>query len=546
MPRPRPATRLRLGPVVGHTDEGSSRIWIQVQDDPSNYALRIPGAGTFPFVSTEAGVIEFRTAIAVAAGLRPDRIYRYSVLRGGRAVPGATGSFRTMPDPSSMTNLSFCVISCTSAEREGAWEAFAQFVDEAKPHFVLLVGDQVYFDEDPPDVFAGHFHSSREVRRRAMADKYRPNWIRAPVRRVLSSVPTYMLWDDHDIRDGWGSSAADSPTLAARYPRGADIHANSIAYFEDARDVYWHFQRCRAPFPGEIADPALDNYIGGPPPPGQLRAMPYVFRVGRLVVLMLDTRGDRDVFRETRPILGAEQWQFIDRVFSSLPADIEALAVVTPTPIASLDPDGSVMKLMGNRTDDIEAFKVGDEQELFHARSTEDYDDLFLAALGARATRLLGQPINLGSFKVSNIDEARDQWSHKYSRKEQADLLRKAGEARLSNRPRGSPRGLVFLSGDIHMGCIFDIEVLNPSYRAASLTSSGISQVEDRTLVLGIFVDEKVNVAFDIKSTLREVIPDYNFGVLEVVPTGHGAEIHGAIAHEGNAFTAGLDVADLL
>ena len=63
---------------------------------------------------------------------------------------------------------------------------------------------------------------------------------------------------------------------------------------------------------------------------------------------------------------------------------------------------------------------------------------------------------------------------------------------------------------------------------------------------MGVFVDEKVDVAFDIKATLREVIPDYNFGVLEVVPTGHGAEIHGAIAHEGNAFTAGVDVADLL
>jgi hypothetical protein len=546
MPRPRRIQRLRLGPVVGHTDDASSRVWIQVVDDPRNYALRVEGAGVFPFLSTEGGVLEFRTGIALATGLRADWSYRYTVLRAGRTVPGASGSFRTAPGPSSMTNLTFCVISCTSAEREGAWEAFADYVDRAKPHFVLLVGDQVYFDEDKPDVFADHFRSTAETRRRAMAAKYRPNWSRSPVRRILANVPTYMVWDDHDIRDGWGSSAADSPTLAAKYPRGRRIYDQSVAYFEDARDVYWHFQRVRAPLPGDILDPGMDNYVGAPPLHGQRQAMPYVFRCGRLVVLMLDSRGDRDVFRNADPILGTEQWQFIDRVFANLPAEVEALAVVTPTPIASLDPDGNVMKLMGNRTDDIEAFKRGDEEELFHPESTEDIADLGLAALGARATRLLGQPVNLGSFKVSNIDEARDQWSHKYSRREQAELIRKAAAARLTNRPGGSPRGLVFLSGDIHMGCMFDIEVLRPKAKIASLTSSGISQVEDRTLVLGIFVDENVPVSFGIQSTLRDVIPDFNFGVVEVLPTGRGAEIHGSIAHSGNAFTAGADISDLL
>jgi hypothetical protein len=68
----RPPNRLRLGPVVGHTDDASTRIWIQVVDDPSRYALRVEGAGIFPFQSTEGGVLEFRTATAVATGLRPE------------------------------------------------------------------------------------------------------------------------------------------------------------------------------------------------------------------------------------------------------------------------------------------------------------------------------------------------------------------------------------------------------------------------------------------------------------------------------------------
>jgi hypothetical protein len=58
-----------------------------------------------------------------------------------------------------------------------------------------------------------------------------------------------MMWDDHDIRDGWGSFAPDSPTLAALYPRGKPIFDQYNAFFEDARDVSWHFQMSHNPPP---------------------------------------------------------------------------------------------------------------------------------------------------------------------------------------------------------------------------------------------------------------------------------------------------------
>jgi hypothetical protein len=538
--------RLQLGPVVGHTDDASSRVWIQALDDPARYALRVQGAGLYPFVSTELGALEFNTGVAVADGLRPDWQYRYSILRLGRLIHGASGSFRTLPAPSSTANLLFCAISCSKAAEDGLWEPFRQFAEDSLPQFVVMMGDQVYLDEDDPDIFDDHFDSSSPVRRRAMAEKYRLNWSREPVRRVLANVPTYMIWDDHDIRDGWGSSAADSPTLLAKHPRGEAIFRKSTAFFEDARDVYWHFQGCHNPVPTAVFDPALPNYIAGPVERGRRRAMPFVFRCGRLVVLVLDSRGERDAFRDQLPVLGVEQWQFVEQVFANLPPDVEALAVVTPTPVASIAPDGQVMKLLGNRTDDVELFKRGDEEGLFGLKGTRDVDDLVLAAVSARVTRLTGTPVNLGSFMVNNIDEVRDQWSHKFSRREQEDLLRKAGQARLANRGSGPPRGLVFLSGDIHTGCIFDLSVRKPRYEAASLTSSGISNVEDETLVVGVFVDEKVAVAPGISSTLREVVPDFNFGVVQVVPTGAGATIHPTLAHEGNAFAAGLDVADLL
>jgi hypothetical protein len=539
--------RLRLGPIVGHTDDVSTRIWIQVADDPSRYALRVEDVGLVPFVSTElGGAVEFGTAIARVTGLQPDHRYRYRVVRAGRFVPGAAGTVRTFPPAASMTPLLFCAISCNGATKLGAWEPFARFVDSAQPSFIVMMGDQVYLDEDPPDIFADHFDSDLTARRRAMADKYRLNWSRDPVRRILANVPTYMMWDDHDIRDGWGSVASDSPTLAALHPRGAEIFRKSVAFFEDARDVFWHFQGCRNPSPLDSADPALPNYIAGPIPRGVRLGMPFVFRCGRLVVMVLDSRGERDVFRENHPILGTRQWTFIDEVLTRLPPDVDALAIVTPTPVASQDPDGQTQRLMGARTDDIEAFKRGDEDELFHPRSTTDVSDLGKAIISSHIARLTGRQPNLGDFKVSAIDEARDQWSHRASRPEQRALLQKAFAARFANRTAAAGRGLIFLSGDIHIGCTYDVTCARPKGEALSLTSSGISQIDDTQPLVGTFIDEEFTLAPGIRSTLRTVVNIFNFGVVTVQPTGHGAEIAGSLSHEGDAVVYGLTLKGII
>jgi hypothetical protein len=539
---------------VGHTDETSTRIWIQVTDDPRLYRLRVEEVGLFQFESTELGAIEFGTAIARVTGLQPDRRYTYRVTRSDRFISGARGTVRTLPPAASMTNLLFCVISCNGAETLGAWERFAEFVERSQPSFVLMMGDQVYMDEDAPDIFEKHFNSDPVVRRKAMAEKYRSNWSRDTLRRVLANVPIYMVWDDHDIRDGWGSLASDSPTLAARHAHGAEIFRKSTNFFEDARDVYWHFQGCRNPIPGDHPDPllpvqldpAFPNYIDGPIPRGQRVGMPFVFRCGRIMVLVLDSRGERDVFRDKHPILGTRQWSFIDEVFARLPADVDALAIVTATPIASQDPDGQTQKLMGERTDDVEAFKRGDEKELFHPESNSDAAELFKAILNEKLFNLTGRRLNLGNFQISNLDEARDQWSHYFARPEQKDLLQKAFAARFTNRNAASGRGLIFLSGDIHIGCIFNISARQPRANAVSLTSSGISQVDDTQPLVGTFVDEEFSLAPGIQSTLREVVNKFNYGVVQVQPTGSGAEINAVLAHEGNAFAFGLDIKDLL
>ena len=83
------------------------------------------------------------------------------------------------------------------------------------PHTVLLLGDQVYADEVSPDtlefirsrrdpsVGAGESIADFEEYTRL----YLEAWSDPPIRWLLSTVPSAMIFDDHDVVDDWNTSA---------------------------------------------------------------------------------------------------------------------------------------------------------------------------------------------------------------------------------------------------------------------------------------------------------------------------------------------------
>jgi hypothetical protein len=520
----RPLSRLIAGPIVGHTDDTSTRIWIQAGGDPAEYALRIPGRGVVPFVSTEGSELEFGTAIAVADGLRSEHRYSYDVLRRGRFVPGGHGSVRTMPRPGSMADVLFVTISCSDWRRDGAWLELEQFVRDQQPRFILMLGDQVYLDfgTAAETLWPTHLETSPARRRQLMAARYREHWQRAPVRRVMANTPIYMMWSDHEIRDGWGSWASDSPTLQAKYPKGAAITAKYNAYFEDARKVYWHFQMCHN-FPTPIAEP----YV-----PGARMTIPMQFRCGRLAVLMLDDRGDRDLWRETNGVLGDAQWNFIDNEFlPQLPRDIDALVIATQGPIVGMSPNGEAVRRLGHREDDVELFSRGDARGLLALQAKSNSSVEYAEALVDRV--IFHDLLPNNDLEIKQFDDLRDQWSHPRCQREQERLIRRAGDARLVNRDTGHPRAVMFVGGDIHSGALYDISVANPPFTAACLISSGIAQASDH--IVGLKLDDDHMVADGIRASLKHVVGDVNFGVTHVLFNGGTPVITNTIGHPGTS-----------
>jgi hypothetical protein len=85
---------------------------------------------------------------------------------------------------------------------------------EEWPHILLLLGDQVYADEAPPQTreFIRTRRHHGEPPGEEVADfeeychLYHESWRDPMIRWLLSTVSTSMIWDDHDVHDDWNTS----------------------------------------------------------------------------------------------------------------------------------------------------------------------------------------------------------------------------------------------------------------------------------------------------------------------------------------------------
>lgn len=508
-----------LGPIVGHTTDTTTRIWIAADSGP--HCLELEDGPTVLFQSTETGVPEFGTAIADATGLTPDTRYRYTVRAPDGAV-AAQGSLCTFPPPWDRTDLLFASASCDSLQvagdrsNPGAWSLLAERVHRGDLRFLVLLGDQVYMDE-VENLWHLPLDIDRHERRRRMAEVYHRFWSRAPVAEILANVPTYMMWDDHEIRNGWGSDPGDSPTLARRYPSGRPISARYEAFFEDARQVYWHFQHVRNP-----ANPGIDGAAFLTL--GTRRAMPFVFAFGATTFLVLDNRGARDVWRRRLPVLGAEQWTALHRILKGLDAKMDSLVVVVPLPVVSMPNRGIVQVMYGRRKDDVRLFRQGQSAKLkvFPERGepTSGASNLlvYLRAVVDIAGAVLFGLGGTGRFHLKDLTDVRDNWANHLVRRERDALLR----AVLRVRRRG--RAVSFIGGDLHVGARMDI-VERSGNRVPTLITSGIGQAPAAGPVVHTVLGRHFRIARGLRARLVEHCVAHNFGLTRIRRDQSTAEI---------------------
>lgn len=78
------------------------------------------------------------------------------------------------------------------------WRILADRVESGDVDFAIFAGDQVYMDKD----FEGKLG---EANPESIYDVYYRFWHDPAYQKVISRIPSFLMWDDHDLLDGFGS-----------------------------------------------------------------------------------------------------------------------------------------------------------------------------------------------------------------------------------------------------------------------------------------------------------------------------------------------------
>jgi hypothetical protein len=198
-------------------------------------------------------------------------------------------------------------------------------------HLLLMGGDQVYSDAmwtttalndwaaAPNDKKLANKPVSKALRTEIddfFFANYLKVWSYPHIARMLASIPSVMMWDDHDIIDGWGS-----------YPPKFQQSPVFEAIYGIARDYFMLFQQHSAS--------ADDVPMRLPLQPGFSKAV----RVGNYGLLVLDLRSERtpDV------VMGEQSWE---AAYRWLDAQQECKHMLVMSSIPVVHPDFSTLEML--------------------------------------------------------------------------------------------------------------------------------------------------------------------------------------------------------
>ncbi|HVH93764.1 MAG TPA: alkaline phosphatase D family protein, partial [Nocardioidaceae bacterium] len=224
---------LVLGPLIRYVDQTSASIWVETAEDSTVTV----SAGESTWRARTFAVRGHHYALVELSGLQPGTITPYAVEIDGAAVwppardadggeypPSviatlkpekplrmAFGSCRTSTSHDESGNKSHGVDALRSLASTMAGDGSARW-----PDLVLFLGDQVYADETTEEMqeFIKQRRDIEEPPGKELKDYeeyahlYKLAWTDPLNRWLLSTLPSLMIFDDHDVRDDWNTSHA--------------------------------------------------------------------------------------------------------------------------------------------------------------------------------------------------------------------------------------------------------------------------------------------------------------------------------------------------
>lgn len=376
-----------LGPVIGEVTTDTARILVEcdrdvdvtcVASDSSGHVVRVPATCT-----------KNRPTVFKLAGLQAETTY--AVTFEGADCP-VVGAFTTYPP--TIVGMNVAAVSCNFTIHRQETDLWGQLRD----HYIiprlldllLHVGDQIYGDDafqEAIHLLNGRTRGTKRQEEQILElyrTRYRWSWGFPATRAVMAGVPNLTIWDDHEIRDDWGSLATD------RIPETAEYYVGTLA-----RRVYREYQRAL----WEDVDPDVD------PAPDAPEDHLHVW--DRFGVLFVDQRGARSFgYDPRRPYLGTAQWNRITGALArggSLD-QVQALLVITSVPLAYLGGGVTTIgqELMNDLLDHW-AYAPHQKEQLEFLRALREWK---AAGNGLRELLVIGGDVHVGCrTEVRHFDQ---------------------------------------------------------------------------------------------------------------------------------------------
>ncbi|MFI9313397.1 alkaline phosphatase D family protein [Streptomyces althioticus] len=353
---------LRLGPLLRYVDGSSATVWAET-DGPGTVEVRCPdgtggSSGTFQ-------VCGHHYALVRVTGLTPGTATPYEVLVDGERVwPLAREPFPSFPPsviraPAGDDRARISFGSCRWASPPtgepdpvgpDALDALAKRIaadpEGERPDVLLLLGDQVYADEtsDSTKEWLAARRDLSEPPGSQVADYeeythlYYESWLDPQVRWLLSTVPTCMIFDDHDVIDDWNTSASWVEDMRATSWWRDRVLSGLMSY--------WVYQHLGNLSPADVeADPVYAAVRETPDGTGALRdfasraeadatAVRWSYRrdFGRVRLVMVDSRAARVLEEGRRSMLDRDEADWLRAQVSDDRGSYDHLLVGTSLP----------------------------------------------------------------------------------------------------------------------------------------------------------------------------------------------------------------------
>ncbi|HFD10910.1 MAG TPA: hypothetical protein ENJ32_00335, partial [Crenotrichaceae bacterium] len=367
--RPWPNPRLTNAAIVGETTTTTSKIWIRaykqgkycivlspkpitqlvdanpvVSDDLQKLNTQENGKDVMTDLigckKLDLGYATDLTGTVTFENLLPGNTYYYACFcpDGGRKSPwelsGKAYRFKTQKE--SPASLVFGFYSCHMPYPSGGgvrnisqWKRMETILDESDAAFAIGCGDQVYSDGNKhvsvwaflKKMKSKMLNLDKDERIRVMVswyrDIYRGYWGHKEVKAFFARFPQYMIWDDHEIMDGWGSYTSDELARELNtWWEWDNADANQELAFnmrEAAEIVYKEYQHSHNP------DTPNKQYD-------------YGYITGNCAFYIMDMRGHRNYNRKTASkILGTAQMKRIQSWLAT-PEVVNSKAVYIVSP----------------------------------------------------------------------------------------------------------------------------------------------------------------------------------------------------------------------